>query len=156
MKMSGVLCTGLIWLRTGTSGVFLWTRQRTFGFNKMLGNSWVGELLVASQGVSSMVLINTKYSPYHNFSLRIFVCPFPARLNLTNRSTIRNSTISLHCGVTLLETGWADAVLYPVADEVHTAIYRCETLYRTHFGTQWRYPVCKLPSRHIQQCTGFR
>jgi hypothetical protein len=37
------------------SGGLLWTRQWTFGFHKMLENSWVGAQLAASQeGMSSM------------------------------------------------------------------------------------------------------
>jgi hypothetical protein len=41
--------------RMGTRGKFLWTRQWTFGFHKMLGNSWVSAQLAASQeGLSSM------------------------------------------------------------------------------------------------------
>jgi hypothetical protein len=46
---------GLISLSIGTSGVLLWTRQWTFGFHKMFGNSWVAAQLTASQeGLSSM------------------------------------------------------------------------------------------------------
>jgi hypothetical protein len=45
----------LIWLRIGTSGGFLWTRQSTSGIHKMLGSSWVAAQLEASQeGLSSM------------------------------------------------------------------------------------------------------
>jgi hypothetical protein len=46
---------GLIWLTIGTSGELLWRRKWTFGFHKMLGTSWVGALLTASQeGLSSI------------------------------------------------------------------------------------------------------
>jgi hypothetical protein len=46
---------GFIWLRIGTSGGLLWTRQWTFGFHKTLGSSWVAAQLAASQeGLSSM------------------------------------------------------------------------------------------------------
>jgi hypothetical protein len=51
---------GLMWLRIGTSEVLLWTRWRIFGFNKMLGSSWVAAQLAASQGGLSSVSI-----PYH-------------------------------------------------------------------------------------------
>jgi hypothetical protein len=46
---------GMIWLRIGTSGGLLWTRQWTFEFHKMLRSSWVAAQLAASQGgLSSM------------------------------------------------------------------------------------------------------
>jgi hypothetical protein len=48
---------GLIWLRMGTSGGFLWTLELAFRFHKT-ENSWVAEWLVASQEVlSSMELV---------------------------------------------------------------------------------------------------
>jgi hypothetical protein len=47
----GMIWIALIWLRIGTSGRLLWT----FGFHIMLGSSWVGAQLAASQeGLSSM------------------------------------------------------------------------------------------------------
>jgi hypothetical protein len=47
--------TGSIWLKIGTSGGLLWTRQWTFGFHKMLGSSWVAVQFAASQeGLSSV------------------------------------------------------------------------------------------------------
>jgi hypothetical protein len=53
-----VVWTGLIWLWIGTGGGFLWTRQWTFGFHKMLVNSWVPAQQAASQeGLSSMELV---------------------------------------------------------------------------------------------------
>jgi hypothetical protein len=59
--------TGLIWLRIETSGWLLWTRQWTFGFHKMLGNSWVAVQTAASQeGLSSMELV----TPGHYWQLR--------------------------------------------------------------------------------------
>jgi hypothetical protein len=46
---------GLMWLKIGTSGGFLWTRQWTFGFHKMLVCSWVAAQLAASrEGLSSL------------------------------------------------------------------------------------------------------
>jgi hypothetical protein len=51
--------TGLIWLRIGTSGGLLWTRLWTFGFRKILRNSWVAAQLAASQeGRSSAELVS--------------------------------------------------------------------------------------------------
>jgi hypothetical protein len=44
-----VVWTRFIWLRIRTIGGLLWTRQRTSGFLKTLGNSWVAERLAASQ-----------------------------------------------------------------------------------------------------------
>jgi hypothetical protein len=47
--------SGLMWLRIGTSGGFLWTQYWTFGFHKMLGSSWVAAQLAAPQeGLSSV------------------------------------------------------------------------------------------------------
>jgi hypothetical protein len=44
----------LVWLRIGTSGWLLWT----FGFHKMVGNSWVASQQTASQqGLCSMELV---------------------------------------------------------------------------------------------------
>jgi hypothetical protein len=65
-RQDGVEWTASIWLRIGTSGGLLWTRWWTFGFHKMLGNSWVAAQLVASQErLSSVKLVNTPYfSPY--------------------------------------------------------------------------------------------
>jgi hypothetical protein len=46
---------GLIWLRIGTSGGFLWTRYWTFEFHEMLGGSWGAAQLTAPQeGLSSV------------------------------------------------------------------------------------------------------
>jgi hypothetical protein len=46
---------GLILLRIRTGGGLLWTRWWTFGFDKMLGSSWVAAQVAASQeGLSSM------------------------------------------------------------------------------------------------------
>jgi hypothetical protein len=50
-KQNGKLWTGFNWLRTGTSGGLMWTRQWTFGFHKRRGISWVAEWLLASQKV---------------------------------------------------------------------------------------------------------
>jgi hypothetical protein len=41
--------TGLIWFRIETSGGLLWRRYWTFGFQKILGSSWVCAKLAASQ-----------------------------------------------------------------------------------------------------------
>jgi hypothetical protein len=47
--------TGLIWLRIGTSGGFLWIRYWTFGFHEILGSSWGAAQLAAPQeGLSSV------------------------------------------------------------------------------------------------------
>jgi hypothetical protein len=44
--------------RIGTGGGLLWTRQRTFGFHAMLGNSSADERLLASQeGLDSVELV---------------------------------------------------------------------------------------------------
>jgi hypothetical protein len=40
--------TGLVWLRIGTGGEFLWIRYRTFGFHEMLGNYLVASRVVFS------------------------------------------------------------------------------------------------------------
>jgi hypothetical protein len=55
VRLNEFVWIGLIWLRIGTSGGLLWTRQWTSGFHKMLGSSWVAVQLAASQeGFSSM------------------------------------------------------------------------------------------------------
>jgi len=38
-----------LWLRIGKGGGLFWMRQRTFGFNKMRGISWLTENRLASQ-----------------------------------------------------------------------------------------------------------
>jgi len=49
--------TGFSWLRTGTRGGLLWTRQWTFGFHRRQGSFWKDELLSDSQeGLSSIEL----------------------------------------------------------------------------------------------------
>jgi hypothetical protein len=51
--------TGSIWLRTGTGGGLLCMRQRTFGFHRMQGISWVAQELLASQeGLCPMELVS--------------------------------------------------------------------------------------------------
>jgi hypothetical protein len=58
----GVVRTGLICLRIGTNGGLLWTWQETFGFHKMLGNSWVASQLAAFQKeLSSMESVITVF-----------------------------------------------------------------------------------------------
>jgi hypothetical protein len=53
-------------LRIGTSGGLSWTRQWTFGFHKMLGNSWVAaELAAPPEGLSSI----SKQGPPYTHSL---------------------------------------------------------------------------------------
>jgi hypothetical protein len=42
--------TGLIWLRLGTSGGFLWTRYWTLVYHKMRAISWLAEELLAFHG----------------------------------------------------------------------------------------------------------
>jgi len=37
--------TEIIWLRIGTSGALLWTRQWPFRFHRRRGSSWQSELL---------------------------------------------------------------------------------------------------------------
>jgi hypothetical protein len=49
MKWDGRSWTGLIWLRIGTGGGFLWMRWWTSGFRKKWGISWLAEELLASQ-----------------------------------------------------------------------------------------------------------
>jgi hypothetical protein len=54
-----VVWTGLIWLRIWTSGGPLWTQYWTFGFYKILGNSWVtAQLAVSQKGLSSTELLS--------------------------------------------------------------------------------------------------
>jgi hypothetical protein len=48
-KWDGMEWIGLIWLRIGTSGGFLWIRYWTFRFHKMLGGSWGAAQLAAHQ-----------------------------------------------------------------------------------------------------------
>jgi hypothetical protein len=43
--LGGKVWTGFFWLRTETSGGLWRTRQWTFGFNTMRGNSLLGEWL---------------------------------------------------------------------------------------------------------------
>jgi hypothetical protein len=51
--------TGLVWLRIGTSGGFLWTQWWTFGFHKIQGISWADAQLATSQEeLSSMRVWN--------------------------------------------------------------------------------------------------
>jgi hypothetical protein len=50
--------SGLIWLSIEKSGGLLYTRQWTFWFHKILGQSWVAEQLEVSQEeLSSMALV---------------------------------------------------------------------------------------------------
>jgi hypothetical protein len=65
---------GLIWLRIWTSGGLLWTQQWTFGFHKMLGNSWAASEFAASQeGLSSTseFCINKLCVLRHRYMLRV-------------------------------------------------------------------------------------
>jgi hypothetical protein len=48
-KQNGVMWTGLVWLRIGTSGGLLWMCLWMFGFYKMLGSSRVAAKLAASR-----------------------------------------------------------------------------------------------------------
>jgi hypothetical protein len=55
---------GVAWI--GTSGGLLWIRYWTYGFHEMLGSSWVGAQLAASQeGLSSVskYMIYISYGP---------------------------------------------------------------------------------------------
>jgi hypothetical protein len=45
-KQCGMVWIGCIWIRTGTSGGTLWTRNWTFGFRKRWGISWLAEWLI--------------------------------------------------------------------------------------------------------------
>jgi hypothetical protein len=54
MNLDGLIGTELILLMTGPSDL-LWTRFWSFGFHKMLGNSWVAAQLAASQEVLSFM-----------------------------------------------------------------------------------------------------
>jgi hypothetical protein len=47
-EQDGMKWTGLIYLTTGTIGVFLGTRRWTFGLLKILENSWLAKKLVTS------------------------------------------------------------------------------------------------------------
>jgi hypothetical protein len=59
-EIGWVAWTGLIWLRIETSEGLLCTRLWTFGFHKMLGNSWVvAQLLTSPEELSSMDLVMT-------------------------------------------------------------------------------------------------
>jgi hypothetical protein len=55
--------SGFIWLRIGTSGGLLWTPQRTFGFHKRRGISWLHEQLLASQGRLCSIRSTRKHVP---------------------------------------------------------------------------------------------
>jgi hypothetical protein len=48
-KYDGLLWTGFIWLKIGTSDGILLTREWIFEFHKMLGISFIAETLQASQ-----------------------------------------------------------------------------------------------------------
>jgi hypothetical protein len=57
--LDGVIWTGLVWLRIGTSVELLWIRYWTFGLHKMLGNYRLAEQLVAYRVVPrSIELVN--------------------------------------------------------------------------------------------------
>jgi hypothetical protein len=61
MDLREIEWSGMDWI--GTSGGLLWTRQWTFGFHTMLGNSWVAEQLAVSQeGFSCMELVTISIS----------------------------------------------------------------------------------------------
>jgi hypothetical protein len=76
-RQDGMVWTGLIWLRVGTSEGPLWTQSRTFGLHKLLGSSWVTVQLAASQeGLSSRKLDKfavpvTVTIPYLKYLLRM-------------------------------------------------------------------------------------
>jgi hypothetical protein len=67
-KYSVSVWTGLIWLRTGTSGSLLWTWKLTIRFHKILGNSWSAAKLLASQDkLCSVVLGRNHWVWIHNW-----------------------------------------------------------------------------------------
>ena len=71
-KSVGVVSTGLVWLRMGTSGGLLWTRVWTSGLYKIQAISWQGEELSASQeGPFSTELVR---------GIALFVAKLGARL----------------------------------------------------------------------------
>jgi hypothetical protein len=78
-KQDQVVWNGLIWLKLGTSEELLWTRQWTFGFHTMLGNSWVAERLEAYQKgliVSSVELVmETESSQPYSQDVITSPCP---------------------------------------------------------------------------------
>jgi hypothetical protein len=64
-KWDGKVWTGFIWLMTETSGTLLWTWDWTSRFHKMLGISWLGEKLLASQeGFCSLELVSLKHKSH--------------------------------------------------------------------------------------------
>jgi hypothetical protein len=63
-----------------TSGGLSWTRQWTFGFHKMLGNSWAAErLLVSQEGLRSMELVDIRTG--NRLDSRGICVQFPERAN---------------------------------------------------------------------------
>jgi hypothetical protein len=63
--------TWCIWLRIGTSGGLLWTRQWTFGFHRRRGISWLAEWMLASQqGLCSRELVIKVFSKSTNANHR--------------------------------------------------------------------------------------
>jgi hypothetical protein len=57
-KQDGVVWSGFIVLRIGTGSGPLWNGKRTFGFHKIMGNSWeAGRLLASQEELGSMGLV---------------------------------------------------------------------------------------------------
>jgi hypothetical protein len=57
-RLDGMVWTGLVWFRIGTSRGLLRTRIWTFGFHKILGKSWVAaQLAVSKERLSPMKLV---------------------------------------------------------------------------------------------------
>jgi hypothetical protein len=49
--------TGSMLLKIGTGGGLLWIRRWTFGFHKLLGISWIADVLASQEALCSMQLV---------------------------------------------------------------------------------------------------
>ena len=67
--------TGLIWLTTGIDGGRLWIGQRTFGFHRRRGISWLAEDLLVSKEDSATWSQSVSQSVCFLF-VSLFVCLF--------------------------------------------------------------------------------
>ena len=138
-----------MWLRTGTFGRLLWTRQWTFGLHKMLGISWLAQKLLALQGCWSMKLF--VYLFIYLFSQSVAVAlgaifrwkhhslspKIKCISNFLSRCWVQHSDkasgnsrgyeISLHCVLCLSQLGTVQVSL----TECEVKILHCFSLKRT-------------------------
>jgi hypothetical protein len=95
-----VVWTGLIWLRIGTNGRLLWSRQWNFGLHKLLGSLWVAAKLAATEeGPNSMQLYNkplSRSAPISIMSAAWFHFSFKFSVGMVASFTIATAELLTH------------------------------------------------------------